>query len=537
MTRILAIFVLAAHLVVAPAALAQQSERVDLAMMARIRDEGFNNSKVMETLSYLTDVIGPRLTASPECKQANEWTRKTLEEWGLQNAHLESWGPFGRGWSMQRVSAHMVAPQYAPLIVVPEAWSPGTNGVVRGKAVQVVKAPESDAELAQWKGKLAGKVIFLGTERKLEPLDKPLSNRYSHDELHELAQFEIPTGRPAYPFNREQYVKRLMFQKTLNQFLMDEKVLAVVEPSMWDRGVVRVGGTGIYSKDEPAGVPQLVMSAEHFNRIVRLLERKQDVELELDVKATFHDADLMGYNTVAEIPGTDKRDEIVIAGAHLDSWHAATGATDNATGVAVVMEAVRILKALGVQPRRTIRVALWTGEEQGLHGSREYVKQHFASRPEPTDPQQKALPSFLREGTPGPLSVKPDHAKFSGYFNLDNGTGMIRGVYAQGNAAMVPIFTAWLEPFHDLGATTVTMRNTGGTDHLAFDGVGLPGFQFIQDAVEYSSDARGLTHHSNMDVYDRIQRQDMMQASVIMAAFLYNAAMREEKLPRKAMPK
>jgi hypothetical protein len=503
--------------------------------MTKIREEGLGNSKVMETLAYLCDVIGPRLTASPAAKQANDWTRQQLESWGLANAHLEPWGPFGRGWSMERVSVHMVAPTYSPLVVVPKAWSPGTKGAVRAEVVRVEKLPETDAELAAWKGKLSGKVVLTGEERALQPLSKPLLTRYSDEELHDLAKFEFP-GQRRYPFNRETYVRRLMFRKTLDKFLMDEGVVAVVEPSSWDRGVVRVGGTGIYDKNEPAGVCQLVMAAEHYNRIARLVDRKMPVTLEVDVKATFHDGDGMGYNTVAEIPGTDKRDEIVMCGAHLDSWHAGTGATDNAAGVAVAMEAMRILKSIGVTPRRTIRVALWTGEEQGLLGSRDYVKAHFASRPEPTDPEQKALPSFLRRPT-GPLAVKPEHAKVAGYFNLDNGTGKIRGIYAEGNAAVGPIFAAWLAPFADLGATTVTMRDTGGTDHQSFDGVGIPGFQFIQDEVEYSVEgAGGLTHHSNMDVYDRLQREDMMQAAVVMAAFLYDAAMRDEMLPRKPLP-
>jgi Zn-dependent M28 family amino/carboxypeptidase len=240
----------------------------------------------------------------------------------------------------------------------------------------------------------------------------------------------------------------------------------------------------------------------------------------------------MGYNTIAEIPGTDKKGEAVMLGAHMDSWHAGTGATDNAAGVAAMMEAVRILKTLDVRPRRTIRIALWSGEEQGLLGSRAYVRDHLASRPEPKDPAQQELPSFLRKPT-GPLTVKPEHAKFSVYFNMDNGTGRIRGIYAQENAAVVPIFETWLKPLADLGATTVTMRNTMGTDHTSFDAVGLPGFQFIQDDVEYSA----RSHHSNADVYERLQREDLIQASIVIATFVYHTAMRDRLLPRKPMPK
>jgi hypothetical protein len=514
---------------------AAAQEPVDLAMMTRIRDEGFRRSQVMETLAYLTDVIGPRLTASPQAKQAGEWTRARLESWGLSNARLESWGPFGRGWTCEFVSARMVAPTVSHLIAVPQAWTPGTNGVARGRVVRMPKMPESEADFQQYRGKLAGTIVLAGEDRKLTPLEQGISRRLSPGQLDELHDYDVPAERADRDF--QAFRRRIAFQASLNKFFEEEKALAVVEQSVWDRGVVRVTGGGSRNKDESAGVPTLVMAAEHFNRISRLLERKTDVELELDVRTTFHDGDGMSFNTFAEIPGTDKKDEVVMIGAHLDSWHAGTGATDNASGSAVVMEAMRILKALDVRPRRTIRVALWMGEEQGLLGSRAYVAQHFAARPEPTDPAQKALPSFLREQT-GPLTVKPEHAKLSLYINLDNGTGRIRGVYLEENAAVAPIFKAWLAPFADLGATTLTMNGTRGTDHQSFDAVGLPGFQFVQDPVEYSnSEAKGLTHHSNMDVFDRIVREDMMQASVVMAAFLYNAAMRPEMIPRKPMPR
>lgn len=533
--RSLVAIAFAVQLVLAPAFQASAQEPVDLDAMTRIREEGFNNSKVMETLEYLTDVIGPRLTCSPQAKQANEWTRSKLAEWGLVNAHLESWGPFGRGWSYERASVQLLKPVSTPLMAIPEAWSPGTNGPVRGKVIRIEKEPSSEQELEQYKGKLAGAIVLLGGERKLEPLTKGLSHRYSEQELRDMEQYEIPGQRRN--FNLEAFAARLKFRKTLAKFWADEKVAALIEGSNWDRGVILIGGTGAYTKEDPAGVPSLVMAAEHYNRLCRILDNKMDVELEVDVKAAYHDDDPMGYNTVAEIPGTDKKDEIVMIGGHLDSWHAGTGATDNGAGVACAMEAVRILQALGIKPRRTIRIALWTGEEQGLLGSRAYVSEHFAAYPEPTDPEQKSQPWFLRRRT-GPLQLKPEHAKLSAYFNLDNGTGKIRGIYAEHNAAVAPIFASWLAPFADLGATTVTLNPTGGTDHQSFDGVGLPGFQFIQDEVEYSDrDARGLTHHSNMDVFDRIQRDDMMQASVIMAAFLYNAAMRDQMMPRKPMPK
>jgi len=520
----------------APSARAGAEEPVDLVMVTRIRDEGFNRSKVMDTMSQLTDVVGGRLTGSPNAKKANEWTREQLASWGLRNAHVESWGPFGRGWSFDRASVHMAVPQATPLIALPRAWTPGTPGVVHGP---VIKAKlESEADLEKVKGKLQGAIVFLADARNLKVPEKPLFNRYTDKELADLSLFEIPGPRgeeprqaPGQPVDREGFLKRFRFQKRLREFLVAEKALATVEPSERDGGVVRVGGGGSREKGEEPGVLALVMAAEHYNRICRLLEKKADVELEIDVKAQFHDDDPMGYNTIAEIPGTDKKGEVVMVGAHLDSWHAGTGATDNAAGSAAVMEAVRILQALGVKPKRTIRIGLWTGEEQGLLGSRGYVREHCASRPEPTDPEEKALPRGMRRAL-GPLTVKADHARLSAYFNLDNGTGKVRGIYTQQNAGVAPIFEAWLKPFADLGATAVTQRNTGGTDHQSFDEVGLPGFQFIQDQADYST----RTHHTNMDVYDRIQREDLMQASVIMASFVYHAAMRSELFPRKPMP-
>jgi hypothetical protein len=531
-----------AGLALVPLALAAAQEPVDWGMMTRIRDEGFSNSKVMDTLHQLTDVLGPRLTGSPNMKKANEWTRQQLESWGLQNAHLESWGPFGRGWSYDRVAVHMLSPQAKPLIAYPKAWTPGTDGAVKAKVVKVKL--ETDADLEKVKGKLAGAVVFLADARDLTPSDRALFDRYDEKELEELSMFQIPAARrPTQagptaaqppqqgPQDREGMLRRQRFQRTLREFLKAEKALASVEPSERDGGVVRVGGGGSRQKDQDPGVLGLVMAAEHYNQVVRLIEKKHEVELEVDVRARFHDDDLMAYNTIAEIPGVDKKGEIVMVGAHMDSWHSGTGATDNAAGSAVAMEAVRILKALDVKPRRTIRVALWTGEEQGLLGSRAYVREHFASRPDPS-PEERDLPSSARRET-GPLTLKPGHAKLSAYFNLDNGTGKVRGVYAQQNAAAVPIFEAWLKPLHDLGANTITMRNTSGTDHLAFDAVGLPGFQFIQDRADYNT----RTHHTNMDVYDRLQREDMMQASVVIAAFLYNAATREEMFPRKPLPK
>jgi carboxypeptidase Q len=522
-------------LLLSAAPLATAETPVDYSVVTQIRDEGFNRSKVMETAAYLMDVIGPRLTGSPAAKRANEWTRDQLAAWGLSNAHLESFGPFGKGWSFDRCSVSLVTPVAAPLIALPKAWTPGTSGAVRGKAVRV--KIESEADLDKWKGKLAGAVVLVADARELKVPEKALFNRYTEAQLEDLQHFQIPGPRgenlrPGPPLDRETFLKRSRLQKKLREFLVAEKALAMVEPSERDGGVVRVMGGGSREKGEDPGVTALVMAAEHYNRICRLLDRKVEVELEIDVQARFHEDDPSAYNTLAEIPGTDKNPELVMVGAHLDSWHAGTGATDNGAGSSVAMEAVRILKAIGVKPRRTIRIGLWTGEEQGLLGSTAYVSEHFASRPEPTDPVEKELPRFLRREQ-GPVTVKPDHARFSAYFNLDNGTGKIRGVYTQQNSGAAPIFEAWLKPFADLGAAAITQRNTGGTDHQSFDRVGLPGFQFIQDEADYAT----RTHHTNMDVFDRLQREDLMQAAVIMASFLYDAAMREGPFPRKPMPK
>ena len=510
-------------LVLAPSLLT--AEPVDLSMMTRIRDEGFRRSQVMDTLFHLTDVIGPRLTGSPQLKEANEWTRQRFESWGLSNAHLEGY-PFGRGWSFSACEVRMVSPRETPLIALPKAWTPPTSGPVRGEVMKV--EIESEKDLEKLKGKVAGKVLFVDGPREFEDPEDPQFQRYSHEDLGKLGGFQIPGEERDW---RKGAIERWRLRTAVNEFMEKEKALAVVEVSSRVNGIVRVSGGGSWEPGESVGVPSLVMAAEHYNQILRLLDDDKPVELEIDVATRFHDGDLKAYNTVAEIPGTDKKDELVIAGAHLDSWHAGTGATDNAAGTAVVMEAARILKALGVKPRRTLRFVLWTGEEQGYEGSLAYVKQHFATRPENKDPKQKELPERFRTDT-WPLTLKPGHAKVAAYFNLDNGTGKIRGIYSEENAAVRPIFEAWLAPFADLGADTVTLNGTSGTDHVPFDQVGLPGFQFIQDQMDYGT----RTHHTNLDTYDHLRREDMMQASVIMAAFLYDAAMRPEPLPRKPLP-
>ncbi len=510
------------------AAASSSSESVDLEMVTRIRQEGFRNSQVMQTLSELTDEIGPRLTGSPNMKKANQWTRDQMSKWGLENAHLEAYGPFGRGWVNEACFVRMMEPYPATLVALPEAWTPGTNGVVRAKVVRAKIEKKEDFE--KYRGKLSGAIVLLGEMREVKPHETAEMERYDEKQLAEIYEYQAQGRRRYQPPSREEMAQRMRFGRELVQFLMDEKVAAVIKPSRGDGGTVFVQGTQGYRPNQPAGVPSLMMAIEHFGRLYRLLERDVAVEMELDIRNRFVDDDPMAYNTIAEIPGSDKKGEIVMLGAHMDSWHGGTGATDNAAGVAVTMEAVRILQALGVKPRRTIRIGLWSGEEQGLLGSRAYVAEHFASRP-PAEPHGDDLPFYMRREQ-GPLTLKPEWNKLSAYFNIDNGSGRLRGVYLQENAAVLPIFDAWEQPLKDLGFGVLSMRNTGGTDHVAFDGVGLPGFQFVQDPLEYDS----RTHHSNMDVYERAQRDDLMQASVILATFVYQAAMRDQMLPRKPLP-
>ena len=531
----------------------------------RIKDEGMNRSQVMATLSYLSDVIGPRLTASPGMKRANEWTRDQLTKWGLQNAHLEPFGPFGRGWTLKKFSAQVVEPLAIPLIAYPKAWSPGLNGPLTAEVVYVDARNEADLE--KFKGKLKGKIVLTAPLREVPAHFEAQGTRLNEKDLLALADAPEPRPNPGRQnFGNNPNFRNAAMLNTLKMRLFnDEGAALLIDPSRGDGGTIFVqsaavvppppdpnappAGRGTPPYDKNAKIlPQMALSIEHYNRIVRILQAGQPVKMTVDMAVEYQDADLMGYNTVAEIPGTDLKDEVVMLGGHMDSWHSGTGATDNAAGVAVAMEAVRIIQALGLKPRRTIRVALWSGEEQGLLGSRAYVAQHFGSMQNPATSAAPATGGAntaagngngngngngVAQSRPVPVLVrKADYDKLSAYFNLDNGTGKIRGVYLQGNEGVRSLFRQWLAPFKDMGANTLTASNTGGTDHLAFDAIGLPGFQFIQDEIEYDT----RTHHSNQDVFDRIQADDMKQASIIMAAFVYNTAMRDEKLPRKPAP-
>ncbi len=516
-----------------------QRETLDYGMYQRIRDEGIGHSHVMEYASALDDDIGPRLTGSANLKHANEWTRDQFTAMGCSNAHLEDWGEFGMGWQQLNTWVRMTAPDTAVFIAQSAPWSPATNGAINAPAIWIDVNDAKDFD--KYKGKLAGKIVLYGAMRDVPPVDKPLWARLDDAELKKLMEYPLkPRGRDFI----EQYMKRLGLRQKVGEFLADEHALAVITPSRDGRDGGGSGGTifddsgagfgwEAYKREHANPLPVVVMAIENYGRVYRLLKARVPVALEINVDTKLTGDHEHGYDTVAEIPGTDPKlkDEVVMVGGHLDSWASGTGATDNGAGTVVAMEVMRILNTLQVKPRRTIRVALWTGEEEGEFGSYGYVKEHFGNVPLSTAPDQLKLPEWLRKPA-GPVQLKPDQQKISGYFNVDNGTGKIRGVYLQENAAIAPIFAQWIEPLNDLGVTTLTMRNTGGTDHEAFDAVGIPGFQFIQDPLDYGS----RTHHSNMDTYERLQPEDLAQAAVVEAIFVYNTAMRDQMLPRKPLP-
>jgi len=442
------------------------------------------------------------------------WAEGRLRDWAVSNVREETWGPFGRGWANDRLAASVIAPQPFPLLAAPRAWTPGTDGPVRADVV--VTAIRAEADFSSWTGKLSGKVVLNNPAVDVRMVTAPLGRRFTDQELVDIQAQQVNPGRgrgaraggpPPDPG----------FRDKLTAFFAREGVVATLEPGTGrnDHGaiVVHNAPASYWSTSPPMMTPQLVVASEQYNRILRLVTGKVPVQVELDIRNRFAGDTLDAFNLVAELPGTDKAAQVVMLGAHFDSWHSGTGATDNAAGSAVMMEAMRILKASGLRLRRTVRLGLWTGEEQGLLGSRAYVKQHFGDR--------------------DTMALLPEHARLSGYFNMDNGGGAIRGVYLQGNEAVRPVFAAWMEPLRSLGMTTLAMRNTGSTDHIPFDEVGLPGFQFIQDPLEYGSNS----HHSNNDVYDRIQPEDLMKNAVIVASFVYHTANRDELLPRKPLPR
>ena len=485
-------------------------DKVDMMAVNKFKDEGLNKSKVMDFAFHLTDVSGPRLTASPGFLRAANWAKDELTKMGLVNAKLEPWGDFGKGWQQEKCYLAMTAPYYMPLIAVPKAWTgstPGDKSMI-GEVV-LVKAKDT-VELLKYVGKLKGKIVLTWTSSELAPSFEADGSRFEDSTLEKMAKAELRAAPQGQGQGRQQgnnpQANQFIITRRMTELINKEEPALILSMSArGNDGTLFVSSGGSYAKDAAIAPASVVLSSDDYLRIQRMLDAGTPVTLEAEVKTKFFTEDIKGYNVVAEIPGSDPKlkDEIVMLGGHLDSWHGATGATDNAAGCSVMMEVVRILQSTGMKPRRTVRIALWSGEEQGLHGSRNYVKNHF------TDSVAKS--------------------KVSAYYNLDNGTGKIRGIYLQSNATVKNLFTAWLEPFHEMGAKTVTINNTGGTDHQAFDGIGIPGFQFIQDPIEYNT----RTHHTNMDTYDHLIAADLKQASVIITSFVYHTAQRNEKLPTK----
>ncbi len=476
-------------------------------MVQKIRHEGLQNSSIRDISFNLTDVIGPRLSGSSGLARAYQWTSEQMAEWGLSNVEVVPWGEFGPGWDNEKFYIAMTAPYYQHLVGVPRAWTRGTGGPVSGAPVLVDIRTDEDFE--KYRGQLGGRIVVTPVTSEPSVSFNPMAHRYSDEDLERLSQ--LPEVRsPDYGnvvSGPSDWAARRAFNRKLEEFYQEEGVAVVLRPS-GTFGTVRSGGSRLVGEQQP-GVAQIDLTFEHYGRIVRLLEAGIGVEIELEVQNRFLDQDTKGYNVLAEIPGTDRRlrDEVVMIGGHLDSWHAGTGANDNAAGVAGMMEVMRILKEIGVEPRRTIRIGLWGAEEQGLFGSREYVREHFYDRE---------------------TGKKPAYDKLSAYFNVDNGSGKIRGIWLMGNDEARPIFEDLLSPFHDMGASTVTLRSTGSTDHVAFNAAGLPGFNMMQDRIDY-----GRGYHTNMDTFERMELGDMMQAAVIVASIVYHVAMRDERIPRK----
>ncbi len=490
----------------------------------RIIDEGFNRSELAETAAYLTDQIGGRLTNSPQMRAAEQWTQTQLRAWGLANVRADGF-PFGRGWSIDSASARLVAPRIKQYRTIPIAWTPGTNGAIRAPIVVAPLAEDGDFD--EWRGKLRGRIVLITRpDGGSEPDEAPFQ-RYSGEDLAELNEYRQPRELPPEDFERR--VRSDGFKARLDAFLADEGALAWVQQSRRDGGLLHGQGY-LYRVGETPRLPGFELAAEDYRQLARLAKANANPELELASVVHFHDDDHNAYNILADLPGRETG--FVLAGANLDSWVCADGAQDNAAGSAVVMEAARILRALDLTPRRTIRFGLWSGEEQGLYGSIAYAERYLAARGALADPDDAALPPYLTWSRRWPIEPKREHAALSAYFNIDNGSGKVRGIYTEGNVAVVPIFREWLAPFASMGATAVVTPPTTGTDHVPLQQIGIPAFQFVQDPLDY----RSRIHHTNVDSYDHLKLDDLRQAAVILASLLWSAAEREEPLPRMPLP-
>ncbi len=563
--------------IVAPYAFGQP-ERIDTAVVSKIKAEGIEKSQIMDIMSSLCDVYSPRLSWSPEYRRGADWVVRTLKGWGIAEAGYDYWAPLGKGWTLKDFSAMVTAPVPYPLIAFPAAWSPGLKEKT-GEVVFLDAGKPGDLE--KYKGKLKGKFVLLSDPVDVKPRFEALATRLADSVLLRMANADPQSDRrggrrwprfdrlnaqnvdsaiaamvAAFPEADTAAVRRRVAGYQMGPlklgFALQEGALAVLTAGSGDGGTILVQGAslprvpgdapfqrmGAYDPKAPETVPQVVVAAEHYNRMIRMLNKGEKLQLQMEIQVAQTSPD-SGFNIIAAIPGTDLKDEVVMLGAHFDTWHAGTGATDNNTGTAVCMEAMRILRTLaeqhGLKPRRTIRMGLWGAEEQGFLGSRGYVSESLARRVQPEPGAGPAgRPEAAASGIPGggpaaQITKMPAYDNFSVYFNHDNGSGRIRGIHLQGNEASRSIFRSWLTAFGDPTAQTITIRNTGGTDHISFDEVGLPGFQFIQDPLDYGT----RTHHYNMDVYERVVAEDMKQAASIMAFFVYSAATRDGKFPRK----
>jgi len=518
------------------------AETLDLAAIARIRDEGLNHSHILEYASGLFDGIGARLTGSPDFLKAEQWSQDQFRRMGASDVHTESWGDFGMGWQQIGASLVMTTPGPATFLAQSTPWSPATAGEVSA-AVIAVPALKEEKDFDKWKGKLAGKIVLYGTPPKVNPDQGFTVEHYDAAKLEHLGSYPLDGDQsdtfvlPTDAAKWEKSFKEVAFQEKVGHFFADERALAILRPG-GSGGVLHDDtnlslGWFVYRPEHKQAIPSAVIASEAFSRMHRLVSHDVPVSVRLSIQTQFTGDHVEGENVLAEIPGSDPalKDQVVMLGGHLDSWIAGTGATDDGAGSIIALEAMRILRALGLQPRRTIRAALWGGEEQGIFGSGGYVSSHFATRSYSTKPEEQVVPEFLRQQT-GPVTVKPEHANLDAYFNADNGGGKFLGICAEGNPATAAIFEQWATTVHDLGFTTVSLRNSGSTDHVPFHEVGLPGFQFIQDPRDYES----RSAHTNQDTYERLSEQDLKQAAVIMAIFVYNAAQRDAMIPRNPLP-
>jgi hypothetical protein len=512
----------AAAFMLSASPLAAQS--IDPGTVGRIVDQGTNHSEVMQTAEHLADVIGPRLTNSPGMRQAERWTQERFRAWGLTDVHKEGFD-FGRGWWIEKSSVRMVTPRPVQLVAIPIAWTPATKGTI---TAPIVVAPLRKVEdFARWHGKLQGKIVLVSMPGAGSEPDEAPFQRLGDADLAKLNVFEQPNWDPA---KFAQAMRRARFEKELTDFLAREGAVAYATRSRGDGKLIHGEGYLHHVGETPA-IPGMELAAEDYRRLARLALVGPAPTLELESNVHFDDSDTQAYNIIADIKGSDPKAGYVMAGAHLDSWVAGDGAADNGAGSAMVMEAARILQALGIKPRRTIRFALWAGEEQSLYGSIAYIEQHLAKRPAAGRPLTDDE-FYYSWATRFPITPLPGHKDLAAYFNIDNGSGKIRGVYAENNPAVVPIFREWLEPFESMGASSVAIQRTEGTDHQFMQTVGIPAFQFIQDPLDYET----RVHHTQLDTFDHLKAADMRQAAIILAAFLLDAANADKPLPRMPVP-